>query len=235
MCFSAEADLVGAVVVGAIGVDALRHVRTRAELPLASLPALFAVHQLVEAAVWFGLQGDLGDTALRVARLSYLLIAFTVLPVLVPVAITALDPSPRRRRSAGFVALGVGVAALLTHALLRGPIGSSIDGHHIRYDVDLWHGNTVVALYVLATCGPLLASTHRHIRWFGAVNVVAVALLALIDRDALISLWCAWAAVTSAAIALHLRYAHRGPEGFAARGDHRGRDACAGAPPARGT
>jgi hypothetical protein len=211
MCFSAEADLVGAVVVGAIGIDALRHVRSRAELPVASLPALFAVHQLVEAAVWYGLQGDAGATTLRVSRLVYLLLAFTVLPVLVPVAIGALDQAPRRRRSAWFVGLGASVAALLTWSLLRGPIGATIEGHHIAYAVDLPHGNIVVALYVLATCGPLLASAHRHIRWFGVVNVLAVGALAIVDRDALVSLWCAWAAVTSVAIALHLRVAHRTP------------------------
>jgi hypothetical protein len=43
------------------------------------------------------------------------------------------------------------------------------------------------------------------VRWFGAVNLVAVALLAWIDHTAVISLWCAWAAITSIAIALHVR------------------------------
>lgn len=209
MCFSAEADLVAAAVVGAIGVDALRHARTRAEVPVAAIPAVLAVHQLLEAAVWYGLQGDVGDLVLRAARLLYLLVAFAVLPVLVPVAITALEPPPRRLRTAWFVSVGTAVAAVLTYSVVRGPVRASIDGHHLVYDVDLWRGGLVVALYVLATCGPLLASTHRHIRWFGAVNVIAVAILALLAQDALISLWCAWAAVTSIAIATHLRYAHR--------------------------
>jgi hypothetical protein len=100
---------------------------------------------------------------------------------------------------------------VLTWALGRGPISASIEGHHIEYDIGLSHDGFVVALYVLATCGPLLASTHRHIRRYGALNVVAVVVLTAVDRGALVSLWCAWAALTSIAIALHLRYAHRTP------------------------
>jgi hypothetical protein len=40
----------------------------------------------------------------------------------------------------------------------------------------------------------------------GAVNLVAVAKLAKLAVDGFASLWCGWAAVTSGAIALHLRY-----------------------------
>ncbi|WP_313954386.1 DUF6629 family protein, partial [Frankia sp. CpI1-P] len=42
MCFSPEADVVAAVVIGGVGVDAARHVRTGAQWPLAALPLLFA-------------------------------------------------------------------------------------------------------------------------------------------------------------------------------------------------
>ncbi len=57
MCFSADADLAAGVVVTVIGVDAIRRARTPKELPLAALPLLFGIHQLVEAFVWWGLAG----------------------------------------------------------------------------------------------------------------------------------------------------------------------------------
>lgn len=59
MCFAPEADLAAGIAVGAVGVDALRHVRRRQDLALASLPALFAAHQVSEAFVWWGLTDEL--------------------------------------------------------------------------------------------------------------------------------------------------------------------------------
>ena len=49
MCFSAEADLVTGVVVGVVGIDALRHIRKPHQLALAATPLLFAVHEIDEA------------------------------------------------------------------------------------------------------------------------------------------------------------------------------------------
>ena len=66
-------------------------------------------------------------------------------------------------------------------------------------------------LYVVATCGSMFVSKHQHVRWFGMVNLVAVGCLAALNKSGLISLWCAWAAVTSVAIAVHLRRDHRTP------------------------
>jgi hypothetical protein len=211
MCFSAEADLIAGVVVGAIGVDAVRHVRRRAEWPLAVIPLLLGGHQLVEVLVWWGLRGRLGEAVWRPALWVYLAIAFGMLPVLVPVAVGALEPEMNRRRVGLFAVVGGVVSVMLMYALLRGPVTASIRGHHIDYRVDLWHGGLIVTLYVLATCGSLLASKHSHVRWFGGANVIATCLLAWLDQRGFISLWCAWAAVTSVAVAVHLRYARQPP------------------------
>ena len=216
MCFSAEADVVAGLVVGAVGIDALRHVRRRAELPLAAIPVVLAAHQLIEAVVWWGLEGQLPSAVWRTSLWVYLAIAFGVLPVLVPVAVGALEPLTNRRRVAVFTAIGVTVAIVLMYAVVRGPITATIEGHHIAYRVDLWHGGLIVLLYVVATCGSMLVSTHQHVRWFGVANLVAVGLLAALNQGGLISLWCAWAAVTSVAIAVHLRRAHSTPSESAA-------------------
>ncbi len=182
-----------------------------AELPLAAIPAVLAAHQLTEAVVWWGLDGQVPSAVWRPALWVYLAIAFGVLPVLVPVAVGALEPLANRRRVAVFTAIGVTVAIVLMYAVMRGPITATIEGHHIAYDVDLWHGGLIVLLYVVATCGTMLVSKYQHVRWFGMVNLVAVGFLAALSKSGLISLWCAWAAVTSVAIAVHLRRGHRTP------------------------
>lgn len=211
MCFSATADLVAGVVVGSLGVDALRHARLPSQWMLASLPVVLAVHEIIEAFVWWHLQGHVSDAVGRVATIAYLLIAFGLLPVLVPIAVGALEPRPAGRRMMLFTAIGAAVALILVYSVLRGPVITVIEGHHISYEVDLYRGGLLVALYVLATCGSLMASHHRHVRWYGAVNLVVVVVLAVVDKTAFISLWCAWAAVTSGGIALHLRHVEPRP------------------------
>jgi hypothetical protein len=191
--------------VSAIGIDALRHVRRPAERLLASIPVVLGVHQLVEVFVWWGLEDRVVSQFSREAMWIYLVIAFSVFPVLVPLAVGALEPVSNRRRIQLFTTIGALVAATLMYSVIRGPVSAVVERHHIAYSVNLWHGGILVTLYVLATCGSLLASHHRRVRWFGAVNVVAVASLAVLDRTAVVSLWYAWAAVTSLSIAIHLR------------------------------
>lgn len=211
MCFSAEADLVAAGIVGIVAFDSMRHVRRPAEFLLAALPVVFAAHALVETFVWWGLEGTVTRAVWRPAAWVYLVVAFAVLPVLVPLAVGALEPVASRRRIWMFTGLGTGVALLLTTMLVRGSMDAVIEGHHIAYHVDLWQGPALALVYVLVTCGSLLLSGRKQVRAFGAINLLAVGLLAWFDRNGFVSLWCAWAAVTSVAIAVHLRHATREP------------------------
>ncbi len=207
MCFSAGADLVGGVVLGGIGLDAARHVRQRGDhLAIAALPLLLALHQLDEAFVWWGLQGRVSAEVGHVATWIYLLFAFVVLPVYVPLSVMALE-SPGRRRSlmAIFAGLGAVVSALLLAAMLRGPVTAELGDHHIAYGTGLSSGAVVVAAYIVATCGAVVFSGYRRLAVFGLVNLVAVAVLAHLQIDGFASLWCGWAAVTAGVIALHLR------------------------------
>lgn len=206
MCFSPEMDVVAGALIGVVAVDTLRRVRRPQELPLALLPLVLAVHQLVEAFVWWGLQGEVSATTGHRAEWLYLAIAFGVVPVLVPFAVGALEPATRHWRTAGFVALGGLVAMLLMAAVVRGPVAAVIEGHHVHYRVDLWHGDSLAVLYVLVTCGSMLVSDHRHVRAYGLANLVAVAVLVWLDQSAFVSLWCLWAAITSVLVNLHLRH-----------------------------
>jgi hypothetical protein len=63
----------------------------------------------------------------------------------------------------------------------------------------------MISLYVLAICGTLLLSSRRRVVTFGMVNLVAIGVIAWLTIDGFASVWCGWAAVTSAAIALHMR------------------------------
>jgi len=208
MCFSAQADLVGGVVLGAIGFDALRHIPQRPRhRALAALPLLLAAHQFVETFVWWGLQGHVSSAVGDLATWLYLLFAFWVLPIYVPLAVFLIEPPGRRRRIiAGFVGLGAIVSTTLLLAMLDGSVTATLGDHHLSYGIGLHAGFAVTACYVAATCGAMLFSGYRQLFLFGLVNLVAIAVLARLAISGFASLWCAWAAVTAAVIALHLRH-----------------------------
>ena len=215
MCFSPEADLVGGIVIGAVGVDTLRHCRSRREVPIASLPVLLAGHQLVETFVWWSAMGKTPPDVGRIAMWLYLLFAFCVLPLFVPLSMRAVEPRDRRRRlMAPFALVGGVVAGVLFLALLLSPPSASIGTAHIAYKVAVPAGGYIVVPYIVATCGPFFLSSYRHAVAFGVVNLAAALVLAWALPSGFASLWCGWAALTSGAIALHLRFAetHRGGE-----------------------
>ena len=209
MCFSPQADLVGGVVITAIGIDAVRHVRQRRELiALAWLPLLLGAHQFIEAVVWLWLQGHVPRGAGRLALWAYLLIALVALPVFVPVAVIALEPTKQRKlMMTPFAVLGTVTAAVLLTAMISGPIAARLAPYHLAYSVRLHDGFLITAAYVVAVCGPLLLSGYRHVTIFGIVNLVAVVIIARLTASGFASVWCGWAAVSSGAIALHCRYA----------------------------
>jgi hypothetical protein len=107
------------------------------------------------------------------------------------------------------VALGLVVSGLLTWGLARGPVNVTQEPWHLAYKADLFHGIATTGLYIVAICGALLLSGYKHIARWGLGNLVVVIVLALLTIGGFVSLWCAYAAVSAGAIALHARYAGR--------------------------
>lgn len=220
MCFSPTADLVGGLVVGVIGVDVLVSVRGRnSHRALAALPLLFAAHQLVESFVWWGTEGKVPHAVGTAALWIYLLFAFVVLPTYVPAAVLRTEPpGTRRRLMAALTLVGLGVSTTLLIAMLVGPVSVRARAHHLAYSTGLRAGFLVVGLYVIVTCGAFIASGQRIVTLFGVVNLAAVAVIAALTVDGFASVWCAWAAVSSAALAGYLRHLNRTGTGRSAAG-----------------
>lgn len=207
MCYSPEADLAAGVIIGAVGIDALAHGRgDRSTIALAALPAVFAAHQAIEAVTWWGLQGRVPASIGEAATTTYLVIAFTVVPFLVPFAVWRCEPvDVRRRWMAPFVVMGSIVAIVLGAGLITEPHSATIGGRFIAYHAASPLGGVVGVLYVVAVCTPLVLTSHRRIVALGVVNIPVVIALWLLLSEGFISLWCVWAAVTSVVIAVHLR------------------------------
>ena len=206
MCFSPQADFVVGAVVGGVGVETLRRVRTRRELIVAALPLLFGIHQFIEAFVWLGLRGQVSRGLGDAAKDAYILYAHAVLPAIVPLGFMLLEPD--RRRSHAMLPMAC-LGALLGLYLLRQvtayPVGAYEQARCIDYTTHTPNDALIGLLYVTATCGPALMSSRRYLRWFGVVSLIGAIATAVVRVDELTSLWCLYVALVSGLIFEHFR------------------------------
>lgn len=206
MCFSPQADFTAGAVITLVGVETLRRVDHRRELIVGALPLLLGLHQLVEGFVWLALRGEVSQGLGDSAKQTYIVFAHAVLPALVPLGFTLLEPDRRRARWMWpLVAAGVLLGAYLLWQITAYPVGAQQQARCIDYTTHTPNDLLIGALYVLVTCGPALMSTRPHLRWFGAVSLVGVIAAALVRLDELTSLWCVYVALVSVLILVHFR------------------------------
>lgn len=204
MCFSVESDLAVGLALLPVGALSLREVRTMRELPFASLPLVFAAHQLVEALVWGGADGGVSAGVQEVATMAYLVIALSLLPLLVPLSVLLLEPRAARRRVAGFAVLGAVVSAYFAVVLLTSPVSVTVHPYALAYDTGVTNGWLWTAVYVVAVIGAPVRSGYQSVVVFGVVNLVGLVLVALVYVQGFISLWCLQAAIASLLVLVHM-------------------------------
>ncbi|MEI4272622.1 DUF6629 family protein [Klenkia sp. LSe6-5] len=198
MCFSATADFVAAGVLAPVGVATLTQVRTRRDVPFASLPMLFAAHQFTEGWVWLALEGHVPTGVGDVAAWLYALFAYGLLPFLVPAALLLIEPPGRRRlHMVPFVVVGVVTSVYLFWATVAHPVDYEQVHHSIAYTAHAPLLGVAAVGYVLATVGAALLAGYRSIIAFGVVNAVGLTATLVVLAEAFASIWCVWAAFTS--------------------------------------
>jgi len=204
MCFSATASFIAAGVIGTIGVATLRHVREPRALLFASVPTLFAIHQFCEGFVWLGLEGRIGKIALDHVAFLFMMYAYGFLPLLMPAAVALMEPPGWRRGVIlGLTGIGALVCAWNVVGLVSFPSQIYVEHRSIAYHNPLIGNFFFTCLYVLATCGALLLSTHRVVRWYGVLNVIGLTIAQIIKEYAFASVWCFYAAILSVIIYWH--------------------------------
>ncbi|MFE3788132.1 DUF6629 family protein [Streptomyces goshikiensis] len=213
MCWSATADLAAGTVITAVGVVCVLRVRRVRDLPVAALPVLLGVHQLVEAAVW-NAGGGCGP-----ATTAWAVIALPVLPVWVAFGVLLAAGPGARRVLWGPAAAGLATAAVLAYCLATRPVDAEVRGHTIGYGVAVPYAPLVLAGYLFATLGALLLSGDRGLRLLGAVLAAGAVVCAALWRLEFASTWCAFAAVASVLVLGRVRRGPGGP-GRAGPGDH---------------
>lgn len=228
MCFSATASFVAGTALSAIGVATVRRVERRTELPLALIPLLFGIQQLVEGVLWLALVRD-APVLQQTMTYAYSVFSHVWWPIYVPFAVGILESTRWRKQTLlAFQAAGLIVGLYLLFIIMTQPVVAEIDGHHIvRHIVYLsphFYLVPVMVLYLAATCVSFFISSHPFVRLFGALALVSFVVAYLFYARALVSVWCFFAAALSVVIYVHLRYRNLGgfgkpgPSGGAAGG-----------------
>ncbi|MBI3677008.1 MAG: hypothetical protein HY243_10395 [Proteobacteria bacterium] len=203
MCFSATASFVAAGALGAGGVVTLLQVKTKQEVPLASIPLLFGIQQLIEGTVWLSFDNPALNVA---ATYAYSIFSHVLWPAFVPLAILLIETDPVRRNALKiFSLIGLGVGSYLLYFVIADPVVAHVVNHSIAYHSPHLYPWTTMALYLIATCGSCLLSSHKIIDVFGVVLFVSFAVAAWFYTETFFSVWCFFAAILSAIVFWYFR------------------------------
>ena len=209
MCFSAEVNFIGSAVLAGVGIVTLTKVKHRRELLFASLPTLFAVHQLIEGFVWLGLDGVLSPAVTHNMGAAFMLYAQGLLPFLLPLSVVLFEPTvKRRRRMIPFLVIGSATALYILWALTAFPTQVFVKGNSIDYLNPATNNLIVAVVYVIATCGSLFFSQVFDMILFGAANLIILLIVMAVKSYAFTSLWCAYAAVASVIVLAYFWKSH---------------------------
>lgn len=210
MCFSATASFIAGGSLSVIGVAAIVHVERRSELPLATIPLLFGVQQMVEGVIWMTFPHEAPSLRQAMSTL-YSVFSHVLWPIYVPLALYVLESTPWRKKvMLGFQAIGTVVGLYLLYSLIVRPITAEILERHIVYLSPHFYLGPVIVGYVAATCFSEWFSSHTFVRLFGVLALLSFIATYIFYTRALVSVWCFFAAILSVLIFAHLRYRRLG-------------------------
>ena len=169
------------------------------------MPLLFGAQQAAEGVVWLTM-GDPASASLHQLGVSaFLGFAFVVWPAYAPASLYVAERDPRRRQILRLLALwGAAVAAVTALLLARWHPVASIAGHSIHYahiggENSILNGVLLLA-YVVPTVAPFLVSSTTLARTLGGAFAVSLIVTLMVERNALTSVWCFFAALLSGLI-----------------------------------
>lgn len=218
MCFSATASFAAAALLIPAGVYCAGKSRRLAEAywAIGLLPLLFGIQQALEGLVWLSLSTQMPEY-IRASALSFMAFSHVFWLFWIPLACMVLERHGTRRSIFLILAVMGGLYGasmylpLLVHADW---LVVTLVQHSISYEAMLIYDGYVPrilvrAMYASIVLGALLFSSNRHLRLFGVLIAISVALATLFFGYAFISVWCYFAAVLSLYIFYLVLYVER--------------------------
>lgn len=208
MCFSAEASFIVSGALLIVSTATIRKIIHKKDLPIALIPLIFAMQQMIEGLLWVSLTSN--DTSQAQFWLSNIFGVFIgiIWPLFAPYAVYCTETSSKRRKIIAFIGIaGVGLALYTIIGLVDQPIVAEITHYSINYKHDVGGYQLVIVLYLLATCVPFIFSSYKHLYIAGIVITAGFFMAYLTFQQTFASVWCFFAAIASALIYFH--FVHR--------------------------
>ena len=200
MCFSAPVSFLASAGLTSAGVASAR-VAHDDDTALAPIPLMFGIQQFFEGVQWLSVSSGVVHP---LAKYGFLLFAFLVWPLYIPIAVYRIDHT-RPLLRIFFMIVGLLVTLYLLFILLTTPVLVYVRGMSIVYDVSMPYQYSVLVAYLLATCGAPMTSSKKEIRFGGVLIFTAALISGLLFEKEFVSVWCFFSAIISGALYWYLR------------------------------
>lgn len=207
MCFSATASLTASAVLTVAGVITLKQVKRAEQLPLATIPMIFALQQAVEGWIWL-MQTHHAPAWLEII-LSHIFpfIAYTFWSIWVPYAVQKIETNPIRRKILSILQIiGILVGLFFLYFMLSGPLQVKIISHSIHYAFEFPLYAFSQWLYGIAIIGSTLVSSHKLVNLFGIGLIISYNIARFYFTPTYPSVFCFFSALISVIIYCQLRF-----------------------------
>jgi len=207
MCFSAVGSFAAAGLLTGIGTMSLRKNSAPRLRMFAAIPLLFAAQQAAEGVVWLAMNRANAAGVQGLAVTVFLGFALVVWPTWLPLSLLRMERqrAPRQRLTA-LTAAGIAVSAYAAVLLVRWHPIAQVAGHSIRYLYSAGPSALPPGFYLLAyavpTVAPFFISSASLARVTGLALIGSLVAAAIVERDALTSVWCFFAALLSGLVML---------------------------------
>lgn len=210
MCFSATASFAVSGVLTVMGAVSVARTAHSSHRMFAAVPLVFAAQQIAEGTVWLTMSDDPLSPVHRLAVGAFLAIALVIWPLWLPFSLRSIERTPARRSTLTMLfSSGIAVAAYSAFLLTSLRPVARIAGHSILYEYqgrsDNWRHGLYLLAYIVPTIVPFFVSTVSMARAIGVAMVVSLGVAVLVQRDALTSVWCFFAAVLSGMVLVAVR------------------------------
>jgi hypothetical protein len=212
MCFSAPASFAASLVLTGLGTESVRRAPTRAYLPFAAIPLIFAAQQATEGALWLVLsRSPYWKSTTNLGKL-FLFFALLVWPSFLPFSLVFLEKDRTRRKLLVVLTLvGLALGGYLMACAAGRPSYACVAFQHVYYSVQVDPAlRPIVPLVYLTTIAvPLVVSSVRGTAAFAVAAIGSFLAAGALYRTGFASVWCFFAALLSATVLLIVRADHR--------------------------